>query len=240
MLKLEQIKDFPTCEKFLVTYYGNQLKAYKESKDTLFILAKGKHSRGYRSYANSEGVFNNVELVKLPTKEDKNEKWYKSLKRVIKLLEESGLWDNIKEVYENLLKYNITLEDIKKISDFDSYENRDKVVDFCKSNGYGFMIYKDKEGIECLDRDYIYEVSRCELKSMYFGKSNNKWYKERIQKAFKDKTPLSLSETVNYDVSFEYNPETKRAWYSEEYRGCGNGHYYLALNYNTALFYEND
>ena len=28
------------------------------------------------------------------------------------------------------------------------------------------------------------------------------------------------------------------AWYSEEYRGCGNGHYYFAMNANSRNLYE--
>ena len=31
-----------------------------------------------------------------------------------------------------------------------------------------------------------------------------------------------------------------RGWYSEEYRGCGNGHYYLLIDAKHAIFYEND
>jgi hypothetical protein len=31
-----------------------------------------------------------------------------------------------------------------------------------------------------------------------------------------------------------------RAWFSAEYRNCGNGHYYLLINENTAAFCEDD
>ena len=40
--------------------------------------------------------------------------------------------------------------------------------------------------------------------------------------------------------TFEYKADKNKAWYSEEYRGCGNGHYYIAIDENTALFIEND
>ena len=49
-----------------------------------------------------------------------------------------------------------------------------------------------------------------------------------------------------YDVSFDYKPASEskdgiaRAWYSEEYKDCGNGHYYLALNRTHALYWEKD
>lgn len=63
---------------------------------------------------------------------------------------------------------------------------------------------------------------------------------EEIAHAIDTKTEYHTSGRNGYDVSFEYNPETNRAWYSEEYKGCGNGHYYLALNRTHAIFYEND
>lgn len=44
----------------------------------------------------------------------------------------------------------------------------------------------------------------------------------------------------NYDVGFSYNPKQKKAWYSEEFKNCSNGHYYLALNNTHAFFIEND
>ena len=91
-----------------------------------------------------------------------------------------------------------------------------------------------------IDTDYVYDLSDPKFKSMYFGYSN-KFYKNEIAKALSEKRKYSTGRVVvSYDNSFEYNPEKNKAWYSEEYRGCGNGHYYLALDGNTAVFYEND
>ena len=105
---------------------------------------------------------------------------------------------------------------------------------------YPFMIRADENGKEHIITDYIWELSDCTLKSMYFGKWDNTTIKDNIRRALAEKKKHSESVTVNYDVSFEYNPELKKAWYSEEYRNCGNGHYYLALSENTAVFAEND
>lgn len=243
MITTKQLETLGTHEKFQVNFIGHNLKAYKENSETIFVTAKGKRNKGYRFTANKEGVYisnygigNDINLLKIPTKENENIQWQKRLKRAVKLLNESGLWSNIKEVYENLLKYNITLEEKKKIYDLDEWNDHNPAVDYCKEKGYNFMI-NEKGRIKT---DYIWEISRCELKSMYFGKYDNRYDKERIKKALEDKTELSLRSRANYDVSFEYNPEKKYAWYSEEYKDCGNGHYYLALDHNTALFSEND
>ena len=106
-------------------------------------------------------------------------------------------------------------------------------------NTYPFIFPKGNDGKYYIDTFYIYETSDAVLKSMYFGR-RNKTIKESIKDALKDCNKISFRETVNYDVSFDYDPASNKAWYSEEYRGTGNGHYYLALNENTALFCEND
>ena len=91
---------------------------------------------------------------------------------------------------------------------------------------------------------YIGELFECKLKSTYFGKGNNARYKERIKDHIVRKENLTLRAYTNYDVTFEidYNREDgiPRGWYSEEYRNCGNGHYYLAVSENCAIFCEDD
>ena len=92
-----------------------------------------------------------------------------------------------------------------------------------------------------IDYDYVNEVSYANCKSMFFGKGQNDYYKGQIKQALQDKTAYYTGRiSLNYDVSFQYKPETQQAWYSEEYRNCGNGHYYLALDESAALFYEDD
>ena len=58
---------------------------------------------------------------------------------------------------------------------------------------------------------------------------------------FHSETPYAVSKCQHIIYkTFEYEPDKNKAWYSEEYRGCGNGHYYIALNSSMALFCEND
>ena len=72
------------------------------------------------------------------------------------------------------------------------------------------------------------------------GKYQNEYVLARIKAALEHKVESRESARASYDVSFSYNPELSKAWYSEEYKGCGNGHYYLALDAAHALFYEDD
>jgi hypothetical protein len=135
-----------------------------------------------------------------------------------------------------------------------TWEDHEKLKDLYMEN-LPCKINKDKEGLAKMEQkypsvfneehniisDYIDELSDCRLKSMYFGKFANKEIKNEISCAMNEKRPYSTGRIrANYDVSFVYKPEGKKAWYSEEYKNCGNGYYYIALNATTALFIEKD
>lgn len=51
---------------------------------------------------------------------------------------------------------------------------------------------------------------------------------------------LYYSNQYGYDNHFEIHRDTKRAWLSKEFRGCGNGHYYLLISPTHAIHYEDD
>lgn len=83
------------------------------------------------------------------------------------------------------------------------------------------------------------------IKKMIFHKGVGYAFKtketlERIALAMDENRACKEYGDNGYDVSFSYDPEKKKAWYSEEYRGCGNGYYYIALNRTHALFVEKD
>ena len=85
------------------------------------------------------------------------------------------------------------------------------------------------------------------VKTFYFSrhKSENEEKKTIIKKAIQEEKPITIRSRASYDVRFQYKPadetcDEPRGWYSEEYKGCGNGHYYIALNGTHALFMEDD
>lgn len=170
--------------------------------------------------------------------------WHKRLKRAISCLERSGLWQEILEQFKHMLK--MTWEDRKEMDEI-YWKQHDipyeQIVQMFEPyvKKYPFAFFKDKDGKLQLDTTYTWEKSACRLKSMYFGKYENKQIKSEISEAIQNKRDYSTGIIpINYDVSFNYIGKEAKAWYSEEYKGCGNGHYYLALDHNTALFYEND
>lgn len=219
---------------------GNKVRCMQE-ENTIFVFAKGKSRYGHRLSIEN---FNLCYTIK-ESKIDENTKWKKRLAKAVKYMNESGLWSNIKTVYENLLNSEITYEEKKEICEKSfSFSYKDNIGrnEYCKElqKKYPFMIKESEDGNLYVASDYIYELSDCILKSMYFGKWNNEEYKDKIKDAIDNKKDYHCFAYTNYDVSFEYDTKLNKAWYSEEYKGCGNGHYYLALNNNTAVFCEDD
>ena len=65
---------------------------------------------------------------------------------------------------------------------------------------------------------------------------------KRVADCIKNGGEFSRRWENGYDNTVEIaNRDGKKlAWYSEEYRRCGNGHYYLMFDATHAIFYEDD
>lgn len=241
--------DMPDMTKFeaINKLNGKKIRCLKEDNDAIFEYAPNKKRYGWRR--NMDYAASYFEPV-IKSETDKERKWHKQINRAIKALDGSGLWPDLKVYFENLNK--MTLEDKKQMEEmywFDepgaTHAEREKAkTQRYKNSGfvdkYPFAFYKSDDGETFIDTNYIFEKSGCRLKSMYFGKYTNKDEKLEIKAALNDHRSYSTNAYTSYDVSFEYNADKNMAWYSEEYKGCGNGHYYLALDENTALFCEDD
>lgn len=213
---------------------------------TVFVFGKNCKNRGRRYLP--EDFAKNYCKIEYQTIEEQNNAWHKRLKKAIGCMERSGLWldSDIYETFKDLL--SVDLADKKAINNLywnaRTYVNGKAVYDLAAfapyMDKYPFIFGKDENGNDYVKTEYIWEKSDCRLKSMYFGKYYNASTKAQIADALKSKRRLSIKERTGYDVSFEYDPDRNKAWYSEEYKDCGNGHYYIALDENTALFVEDD
>ena len=229
----------------------NTGKIYRFAReDDYFVFIYYPRRQRYGRRYRIEDFLNTFEPI-IVTKEDLDKTWHKKVKKVIKCLEESGLWPDLKTRYENL--YLMSLEDKINISNLywsrhdagQTVENYNKemqewinkypfIQDFCDNKF-------DRSGYLNINTFYIWEKSDAKTKSMYFGKYDNARIKEEFKNALQNKTSYSSGRIrVNYDVTLEYDADKNMAWYSEEYKNCGNGHYYLAIGPTTALFCEDD
>lgn len=228
---------------------GTVFRFQKESSEAVFVFAKGRSRYGWR-YTTEQFLSLYEPIIKTPEEEDEN--WHRKIKRVINALEKSGLWPDLKVQFENL--YKMSLQDRKAIIDLEcqaydlkpeeynkAIENwADKYPFIVQQNPHDGSYYYNSKGYLRIVPFYIDEMSYVQTKSMYFG-WQNKSIKEEIKKNLAEKHNYSTGRIrTNYDVTFEYDANNNKAWYSEEYKDCGNGHYYIALNESMALFVEND
>ncbi len=245
MITREQLESLPVLKKIqVVNDDGNKRRIMREEDGHVFVYGCGSVRHGYRY---TEDEFLRLNRFRLIQKTDPDTAWHHRIERAKKALESSGLWPDFIEWLDNLAK--MTLDDKKLINKlYWAYEplNPDTSTEAERKMNmkahFGDLV--DKYPFVFTDTGvntrYIWELSDVKLKAMYFG-NHNKYYKQEIQKALDEKRKYSTGRViVSYDHSFSYDPEKNMAWYSEEYRNCGNGHYYLALDGNTALFCEDD
>ena len=217
--------------KVIRKYDQKELRATIEQTGDYFVFAPNKRIRGYR-YNPDE--FKDRYDIKIKTISDE-EQWHKRLKKIVKKINKTQNWVELLPLFENLLR--MSYDDHEYIKR--NYSNRNDLYQKFHIK-YPFLFTQDKEGKIYIVPEYYYDISDAILKTMYFGYSNH-YYKKCIKNALNNQTTYHTGRIIsNYDVSYEYNAQKHKAWYSEEYRNCGNGHYYLALDENTAIFYEND
>ena len=154
------------------------------------------------------------------------------------MLDASGLWPSLVEDietgldigYENILRaYGTSWNDEATLGGLLAIDSR--------------LVNVSAEGNISLNTEIVWRMnSPAKIKKMFFGKRGvDLFYRNEIAYAMEHGETYSTPRLhAGYDVTFNYDPEHKKATYSEEYKGCGNGHYYLALNGTHALFYQDD
>lgn len=166
-------------------------------------------------------------------KVDLKKRVLKRAKDSVKMLSESGLWPDIKSEIEHFL----SLPD-HKIDEF----IKDATEDF-----YVNVYSKRHEGAkyEWMDTYQIFESflkERC-WKSPNFYRYNREHESSLVADAIKNKRNYRTFWRNDYDNSIEValgDDGKMRGWYSEEYKDCGNGHYYVLFDAKHAIYYEDD
>ena len=198
------------------------------------IMNKGKRKWGRElvSYYDHYDEWETLSLVE-HTKTDLYKRYMKRAKDAHTMLSNSGLWKDIKEAIERFLSLS---EDEQKemVNDIttDSYERFYKRI-WEGDKKYGWVsTYQIFES---------FASKRC-WKSIAWGKWERSRKNSEVEEAIKNGTHYRRKWTNGYDNSIEVDCKDgyKRGWYSEEFRMCGNGHYYLLFDATHAIFYEDD
>lgn len=238
--------------KVKVTYrdgHSTALRLFKSESGTICYFARRSRKTGYHlPYSNI------VSIEAIKSRKTPEQKWEDAWSKVIARLEVSGLWENVIEDIRKAFEigYDKMQEAYKEYGDISYKQDEregevkaflDKYPKLRTTNEKGM----DNINISCLwDYYCIPTVKKMRFtptkprRYAKFETARNEEILNTIQGHMDRKEKYRTSGQASYDVSFEYNPDTNRAWYSEEYRGCGNGHYYIALDATHALFSEDD
>jgi len=222
-----------------VTYddgFKKKIRIFKASTGAICQFKKGSSRRGYEIHP--AGI---LSVSAVTSKKSEEQKWIDGWKKVDAKLEKSGLWNDIRA--EIKLAFEIGYPKLKQMSNtYWTFSNSDGAEVIYFQQHCPLLLLKRDDGTEYVNTTVLWHYSKLpKIKKMMFAK---KYYNEtilkRIQEAMDKKVSIHEDHTYGYDVSLEYNPEKNKAWYAEEFRGCGNGHYYIALNATHALYMEDD
>lgn len=147
------------------------------------------------------------------------------LTNVVKYLSASGLWEDIKNDYSTILAQGDDY--LKHVLSLDWSEQRKYLEE---TIGVSFHV----DSIICSARKGIVSIN--------YDKWDRNAIRERAKQCIENGEKYTHRWEKGYDNSIEFSVHGGRkcGWYSTEYRGCGNGHYYLALDEKRAIFYETD
>ena len=211
----------------------SKLRVFKSTSGSISCFGHRRRKYGYVFPYQSI-----IHVAPVISRKSTEQKWHDGWKKVRSKLIASGLWDVIVAEIDLVLTigYDRLNEASRKYWELQAPEKSE----IFKSLYPELMIKRD-DGTDYIDTSVIWNYYHLpKVKQMRFSKYQNDERLQAIQEAMNKREKYSTDGQYGYDISFEYNPERQRAWYSEEYRGCGNGHYYIALSATHALFREDD
>lgn len=201
------------------------LKNGKKIQKRMFVACNGQPCEfRYRSKTTGryidESEITEWESVKPKDEVNPYVRYRNFFKTCVKYLEESKLWPDMLADFklvlsnEELFKFIVEKE---KVTDY--FEFNEKLRKFGMTSKYVDTFHRTiKKGIITIN----------------YVKCNKKCYSDLFNKS----TETTIRWRKVYDCTLSKNDG--KAWYSEEYKNTGNGHYYLALDANHAIFREDD
>lgn len=236
IIKAEDIYNKGIREATLIYNDGREEKKRigRTSTGDILIMVNRSRTRGrYLSEYLREGLKDIQEIAE----KDKSILWINSINKAIKLLESSGLWYDLlqdlkiaKAIGFNKLQEAYKTQDLKLCEDY--HKNQEEQVKKIKEIDERLISVSKETGKEFYKTSILwYMVFPLKIKKMNFG-GRTEEYNSNIAYALLNKEKLRIPRIrVNYDVSFEYDGLNK-AWYSEEFKDCGNGHYFPNISIN--------
>ena len=202
----------------------------------LFYSADGilcEFKKGCRTYGYAFADSNVISIEpKIKGSTDIVKQGRRFLQKVSFMLERSGLWANVKHDFELLLSLDDSVL-VRILNGEMGYEERHEMA-----RKLGLM----SSSVDC-GVDYLPTTIKKGIKGINYNKYSKEEESELYGNAILNKATYYKGWRKGYDNTVECKLGTDgimRAWYSEEYKGCANGHYYLAIDNDHAIFCEDD
>lgn len=197
------------------------------ASNNLCRFKKGSNRQGYIMTLNE---IENIVTIEVQNTKTPIQYCRANLKKVEKYLADSKLWIEMLRGVQHL--QTLSDDELNELCKWDKYhslfsdENR-------KDNGISFF------GIDC----FIGLFGKGCIKTINFESFEREHYQNILKERISKREDFKYSWTKGYDnrvvLDFDKNGNGE-GWYSEEFRGYGNGHYYYLLDEKHVLFGEND
>ena len=189
--------------------------------DDVYQFYKGSRNRGYK--IDTEDIISIEPFKKV---KDQTKQARRFLTKCVSYLSASGLWVDMLNDFARLLALDDErLMEYINSQDFDHWEKA------CELN--------KKYGIS---RRWVDNLKRT-IERGVKGIKTDKDTTDEIESSIVRRVEGSWFWRMNFDNRFTLHKDKKDglcANYSEEYKNCGNGHYYFALDSKHAIFCEDD
>ena len=251
------LKEWEGCKnKFQITMKDGTTKVLRLFENSGRVCEYNKGARCYGHYADITGWVK-VEPV-VPKEKNKFRQFHNNSEKAARLLRESGFWPEIfkrmevqaamtEQDYNELVElYNEywAIFNIKGLTgdemDAKQREVRQKFDAYYEGRGAKSDFYHFRQ---LSDTKQIISVP---YTNGGYDKGQQLAWVHNIIEQVKDGDPdrhNGYKWYGGYDYSIEIRKNedgTIIGWYSAEYKGCGNGHYYLLLDAEHAIYYEDD
>lgn len=250
------IKEADTKEFYIFLTDGGTttLRLFISTDQDVCFFAKGKRTRGYRLNLDK------VERIeaKMKKEQSKFRTFHRNCEKAASMLQASGFWPNFRK--RMAVMAAMSEQDYNKLMDI--YESYWKVYDQ-KNLTYAeqeskqqtirqeFDAYFTERGAES---DFYHFKQLCENGQVVAVPYSNGGYNKAQQLQYANTIieqvrngEVDKYKTFYWYGGYDYHIEVRKnedgslyAWYSAEYKGCGNGHYYILLDAEHALYLEDD
>lgn len=225
--KEQRIKDFVAKnngEQFNIVYENGKTetkKLFVSDYGNVCEFKKRSSRSGYRI-----GVLN-IASIEVKPKTPPIKVCRNNLRLVINYLSKSGLWTPMLMGAKFLSM--MSDEELLTMRDWDCYHR--VMTNELANKGIAWF------GGDCFNA--LFEKS---IKTMRFMSYDRDYQKRRLKESIDKKENLTYRWRNGYDNHYEicFSEDYSRGWYSEEYKNCGNGHYYYLLDECHVLFGEDD